>query len=150
MSGKTKVAYIGLVGVIAAAVITGVSLYLSNHNGKSNAVTATNNTVVNVAPASTPPTKPSFEPFEASVSNLPAGQCAFVFSEPGILQEDELGCINAATTVYIYCTVESQMVGGSTVWDEIYYRTDWGTTGYIPDAYVYTGSNNAVMPSCVS
>ena len=68
MSGKTKVAYIGLVGVIAAAVITGVSLYLSNHNGKSDAVTATNNTVVNVAPASAPPTKPSFEPFEASVS----------------------------------------------------------------------------------
>ena len=150
MSDKTKVAYIGLAGVVGAAIITGVFLLLSQHNGKSSAPTATSNTVVNVAPASAPPTAPALQPFRASVWNLPAGQCALVFSEPEALQEDRLGCVNATTFVAIYCTVESQSVGGSTVWDEIYYRTSWGTTGYIPDYYVYTGTNNAVMGSCVT
>jgi len=152
MSGKTKVAYIGMVGVIAAALITGVSLYLTQHNDKGKASTATSssNVIVNVAPATAPPAPPTIKPFEASVYNLPYGQCAYVFSEPEVLQDDRLGCINATTSVYIYCTVESQTVGNSTVWDEIYYRTGWGTTGYIPDYYVYTGTNNAVMPSCVT
>jgi hypothetical protein len=152
MSGKTRVAYIGLAGVIGAALITGVSLYLSQHNDTSKASTATSNSrvTVNVAPASTPPAPPTFKPFVASVGNLSPGLCAFVFSEPEVLQEDRLGCIYGTTSVYIYCTVESQSVGNSTVWDEIYYRTNWGTAGYIPDYYVITGSQNAVMPSCVS
>jgi hypothetical protein len=152
MSGKTKVAYIGLAGVVAAALITGVSLYLSNHNdnSKASAATSSSRVIVNVAPASAPPTTPAVAPFEASIGNLPLGQCAFVFSQPQALQEDRLGCVYLTTSVRIYCTVESQMVGGSTVWDEIYYRTDWGTAGYIPDYYVITGSQNAVMPSCVT
>jgi hypothetical protein len=88
--------------------------------------------------------------FEAQVFNLPSGQCAFVFSEPEVLYQDRLGCIYTGASVAIYCTVESQSVGNSTVWDEIYYPTDWGKTGYIPDYYVYTGTNNAVMASCVT
>jgi hypothetical protein len=152
MSGRTKVAYIGLVGVIGAALISGVSLYLSQHNDKSKASTATSSSrvTVNVAPAAAPPNPPALKPFVAPVYNLPNGQCAFVFSEPEVLQEDRLGCVYAAKSIYIYCTVESQSVGNSPVWDEIYYRTSWGLTGYIPDYYVYTGTNNAVMPSCVS
>jgi hypothetical protein len=152
MSGKIKVAYIGLAGVIAAALISGVALYLTQHNDKSKASTATSSSrvTVNVAPAAAPPAPPALKTFEAPVFNLSNGQCAFVFSEPEVLQEDRLGCVYTNAPVYIYCTVESQSVGNSAVWDEIYYRTSWGTTGYIPDSYVYTGSNNAVMPSCVS
>lgn len=152
MSGTTKAAYIGLVGVIGAALISGVFLYLSQHNSKSKASTATSSSrvTVDVAPVAAPPTPPVIRTFKAPVYNLPNGQCAFVFSQPKTLQDDRLGCIYAATSVYIYCTVESQSVGNSTVWDEIYYRTSWGTTGYIPDYYVYTGTNNAVMPSCVT
>jgi hypothetical protein len=52
------------------------------------------------------------------------------------------------TTVYIYCTAEAQQVGSSSVWDLIAYKTSWGNGGYIPDYYVYTGTNNAVEPSC--
>ena len=152
MSGKTKVAYIGLAGVIGAALISGGVVLLTQHNDKSEAstVTSSSRVIVNVAPAAPPPTPPAIKTFEAPVYDLSSGQCAFVFSEPEVLQQDRLGCIYATTSVYIYCTVESQSVGNSAVWDEIYYRTSWGTTGYIPDYYVYTGSNNAVMPSCVS
>jgi hypothetical protein len=93
---------------------------------------------------------PAIKTFGASVFHLLAGQCAYVYSEPQTLQDDTLGCVYTATPVAIYCTVESQQVGDSTVWDEIYYRTSWGTTGFIPDYYVNTGTNNAVMPSCVT
>jgi hypothetical protein len=149
---KVKIAYIGAIGVILAALISGLFLYFSQDGGKDKPpATATNSKVtVNVRPAVTPPVTPTLKTFSASVFRLPTGQCAYVFSEPQVLQDDRLGCVNTATLVAIYCTVESQQVGDSTVWDEIYYRTSWGTTGFIPDYYVYTGTNNAVMPSCVT
>jgi len=151
-SDKLKVAYIGMTGVIVAALISGMFLYFSQDDHKSKPPIATSNSkvIINAPPAISPPAQPALTTFEASVFNLLYGQCAFVFSEPKLLQDDRLGCIYATTSVEIYCTVESQWVADSTVWDEIYYRTDWGTTGYIPDYYVNTGSQNAVMPSCVS
>lgn len=150
-SDKVKIAYISMVGVIVAALISGLFLYLSNR-GHSQPSTATSNNkvIVNISPSVAPPPTPSFKPFGAPVFDLPLGRCAFVFSEPQLLSEDRLGCVDANTYVYIYCTVESTQVGNSTVWDEIYYRTAWGTTGYIPDYYVDTGTNNAVMSSCVT
>ena len=149
---KVKIAYIGAIGVVVAALISGLFLYLSQGDSKDKPVAATSNSevTVNVPPAVTPPAVPALKTFSASVFHLATGQCAYVFSEPQVLQDDKLGCVNPATPVSIYCTVESQLVGGSTVWDEIYYRTSWGTTGFIPDYYVYTGTNNAVMPSCVT
>ena len=66
MSSKTKVAYIGLAGVIAAALISGVFLYLSQHSDSSNKSTSTSNSsrvTVNVAPATTPPAQPTLKPF---------------------------------------------------------------------------------------
>jgi hypothetical protein len=150
-SDKVKIAYISMVGVIVAALISGLFLYLANRNsGKSSTPTSNNKVIVNVAPSVAPPPTPSFRPFQAPVFNLAVGRCAYVFSEPQLLSEDRLGCVDANTTVSIYCTVESTQVGNTTVWDEIYYRTDWGTTAYIPDYYVDTGTNNAVMSSCVT
>jgi hypothetical protein len=147
-SDKLKVAYIGMTGVVVAALISGVFLYFSQ-NGPKNEPTGNNRVTINVAPAVAPPAQPALKTFDAPVFHLPLGRCAIVFSEPKVLQEDREGCIDAQVSVEIYCTAESQSVGGSTVWDEIYYATDWGTTGYIPDYYVYTGTDNAVMPSCV-
>jgi hypothetical protein len=149
---KVKIAYIGAIGVIVAALISGLFLYFSQGDSKDKQPSATSSSkvTVNVSPAVTPPAAPALKEFSASVFRLPAGQCAYVFSQPQVLQDDKLGCVSAATLVEIYCTVESQQVGDSTVWDEIYYRTSWGTTGFIPDYYVYTGTNNAVMPSCVT
>ena len=150
-SSRVKVAYIGLVGVIGAAIISGIFVYLSRGSGGGGSSATNSNTVtVNVAPSDPAPTTPAFRPFTASVFNLQLGGCAYVFSEPEVLSEDRLGCVSAGTTVGIYCTVESQQVGNSSVWDEIYYRTSWGLAGYIPDYYVDTGTNNAVMPSCVT
>jgi len=149
---KVKIAYIGAIGVIVAALISGLFLYFSQGDSKDKQPPATSNSkvTVNVRPAVTPPAVPAIRTFSASVFRLLAGQCAYVYSEPQTLQDDRLGCVYTATPVSIYCTVESQQVGDSTVWDEIYYRTSWGTTGFIPDYYVNTGTNNAVMPSCVT
>ena len=149
---KVKIAYIGAIGVTVAALISGLFLYLSQSGGedKQPPTTSSGKVTVNVRPAVAPPVVPTFKPFSASVFNLLAGQCAYVYAKPQILQDDTLGCVYTATQVSIYCTVESQQVGNSTVWDEIYYKTSWGTIGFIPDYYVNTGTNNAVMPSCVT
>jgi hypothetical protein len=149
-SDKVRIAYISAAGVIVAAIISGIFLVLSRGGGTPvSPITSNNKVVVNVSPPVAPPTTPAFRPFTAYVS-IPAGDCAYVFSEPRLLQQDILGCINPNTTVEIYCTAESATVNNSSVWDLIYYRTSWGVAGYIPDAYVYTGTNNAVMPSCVT
>ena len=149
---KVKIAYIGAIGVIVAALISGLFLYFSQGDSKDKQPPATSNSkvTVNVRPAVTPPAVPAFQPFSASVFHLLAGQCAYVYSVPQSLQDDTLGCVYTATPVSIYCTVESQQVGDSMVWDEIYYKTSWGPTGFIPDYYVNTGPRTAVLPSCVT
>jgi|SRR5579859_517649 len=150
----TKIAYISAAGVVIAALVTGLFLLLSGRDSKTpSAPAAVSNAkvIISVPPAIPPPAAPAASPFVALVgAALQPGNCAYVFSEPKLFTEDRLGCVDIGIRVAIYCTVESTMVYNSTVWDEIYYRTDWGTTGYIPDAYVYTGTNNAVMPSCVT
>jgi hypothetical protein len=145
-----------MIGVIVAALISGVFLLLAHGSGNGKQSAPTSNSKVNInippTPALRPSATPSTKAFSARTANLQTGQCAYVFAEPRLLGDAKLGCVNAGTTVEIYCTVESQPVGTSqdTVWDVIYYRTDWGTIGYIPDYYVNTGTNNAVRPSCVS
>lgn len=150
-SDKLKAAYITAGATVAVAAITG-AFALFSHRGDNSSPPSTGNTkvIIKVAPAASPPAPPAAQPVTAPVYNLVPGRCAYVFSEPKLLDEDRLGCVTAQTTVYIYCTVESDTVGNSTVWDEIYYKTNWGTTGYIPDYYVYTGTSNAVKPSCVT
>jgi len=142
-----KIAYIGAGGAIAAALITGAVMIFSSPTPAPP--TSNTKVIVRVAPSAAPPSAPATRTLQAPVTNLASGQCAYVFSEPKLLDEDRLGCVYENTTVYIYCTVESQTVVNSTVWDEIYFRTAWGTTGYVPDYYVNTGTTNAAMPSCV-
>ncbi len=149
-SSKVKITYISTAGVVLAAVITGLSLYLSQGNNKSQPTTSANNSrvVVNVAPATAPPTTPSFRPYQGQVYDLPVGQCANVYSEPYVVSQDMIGTACPGANVSIYCTAETVEVGDSSVWDLIYFKTSWGSVGYIPDYYVYTGTNNAVEPSC--
>jgi hypothetical protein len=148
---KVKVAYITAAGVIVAALISGLGLYLTRGDSKSSSQTTTmsnNHVVINEPPPVTPPPPPRFQPFHGTVTNLPLGQCADVFSEPYVMQQDVIGTLCTGAPADIYCTVETTPVGGSSVWDLIYFKTNWGTGGYIPDYYVNTGSYNAVEPSC--
>lgn len=149
-SNRVKVAWITTAGVIVAALLSLLGVYLTRSSPAPTTTSNSNNVIVNAAPAAAPPTQPTFTPATAPVGNLPSGQCAYVFSEPQILQQDILGCVDSGADVSIYCTVESTSVGGDSVWDLIYYKTSWGVTAYIPDYYVLTGTNNAVMSSCVT
>jgi hypothetical protein len=147
-SNKVKVAWISAGGVVVAALLSVLGVYLTRSSPASP--TTIGNVIVNNPPSASPPTQPTFTPATAPVGNLPSGQCANVFSEPLLLQQDILGCVDSGTEVSIYCTAESTSVGGDSVWDLIGYRTAWGVTGYIPDYYVQTGTDNAVMSSCVT
>jgi uncharacterized protein YraI len=62
--------------------------------------------------------------------------------------------INDAEGIYISCYVTGQTVSGQygseDVWDEVSgapYNTV-AVGGFVPDAYVYTGSNSPVVPRC--
>ena len=60
-----------------------------------------------------------------------------------------LGCIPYNTTITIACTENGSSMTGpygtTTIWD----KTTWsGKTGFVTDAYVYTGSNSAVADKC--
>ena len=149
-SAKVKIAYITAAGVVAAALISGLFLYLSQGNSKDQKTTVSGGDAVvfNIPPASSPSPLPTFQPFRGAVFNLAAGQCAYVFSEPYALSQDIIGSVCDGTIVSIYCTVETVPVGGNSIWDLIYFKTSWGTGGYIPDYYVDTGTNNAVESSC--
>lgn len=60
-----------------------------------------------------------------------------------------LGSINSGTTITITCqttgTTVSGKYGTSNIWDK---TTTGGKTGYVSDAYVYTGSDGRVAPDC--
>jgi hypothetical protein len=149
-SSKVKVAWITSGGVVAAAALSLLGLYLTRSSPAPAAANNSSKVIVNVAPAVAPAPKPTFTPAQALVGNLPSGDCAEVFSEPLILQQDIEGCVDPGINVYIFCTVESTTVSGDSVWDLIYYPTAWGRTGYVADYYVMTGTDNAVMSSCVT
>lgn len=60
-----------------------------------------------------------------------------------------LACIPKGTSVTIYCTTsgpaQTGPYGTSSVWDRTVYG---GATGYVSDAWVYTGTNNPVAGAC--
>lgn len=62
-----------------------------------------------------------------------------------------ISCIPRNTWVTVQCTVRGQQVsggGGTTaIWDRVSYG---GRTGYITDAWLYTGTMNPVAGSCVT
>jgi hypothetical protein len=60
-----------------------------------------------------------------------------------------IGCVPDGTTIGIECVGYGNPVTGpwstTSVWDRITYA---GTTGYVADAYVWTGTDNPVAPAC--
>lgn len=60
-----------------------------------------------------------------------------------------VGCIAQAASFTIDCTATGDSVSGpygaSSLWDHTSYS---GASGYVPDAYVYTGTANAVAGTC--
>jgi hypothetical protein len=60
-----------------------------------------------------------------------------------------VGCIPVDTTIAIACTATGNAVTGpygtETTWDQTTYN---GTTGYVADAWVYTGVNGPVAGTC--
>lgn len=60
-----------------------------------------------------------------------------------------IGSIPYGTSVNIQCTVTGQRMtgpyGATTIWNRVAHG---GRTGYVTDAYIYTGTNNAAAPRC--
>lgn len=65
------------------------------------------------------------------------------------LASHSFACIPLNNIVRLTCTEYGQSVRGefntTRLWDRLSYK---GKTGYVPDAYMYTGSNSAVVSSC--
>lgn len=79
------------------------------------------------------------------IVTVPAGTYLYVHTTPYLNAPVTQG-LTSGTTVEILCTVYSQPVGrpdgsASTLWDRI-------STGFVPDAYVNTGTNDPVAPAC--
>lgn len=75
----------------------------------------------------------------------PSGERLYVRSGPGA-SYSEIGALARGTVVSFSCYTNGTAVTGpygtETAWD----RLDSG--GYVSDAWIYTGSNNAVVPQC--
>ena len=75
----------------------------------------------------------------------PSGERLHVRSGPGT-SYNEIGALTRGTVVSFSCYATGTAVTGpygtETAWD----RLDSG--GYVSDAWIYTGSNNAVVPQC--
>ena len=62
-----------------------------------------------------------------------------------------IGCVPVNTSISIDCTVTGAAVSGpygtTTLWDHTAYA---GKSGYVSDAWVYTGTANPVAPTCAT
>lgn len=62
-----------------------------------------------------------------------------------------LACIPYNTTITITCTTNGSSMSGPYGVTQLWNKTTWnGKTGYVTDAFVYTGTNGAVAGSCSS
>lgn len=60
-----------------------------------------------------------------------------------------VGCIPNQTVIKVQCQVHANLVTGPWGTTDLWDRTYWnGLTGFVADAFVYTGSNAQVAPSC--
>jgi hypothetical protein len=84
--------------------------------------------------------KPSPSAFYGTVQ-VPSGLTdVYIHSDPSLNASVVAALANGAT-VEIQCTTQGEAVLGSSLWD-------WTGTGYIPDADVYTGTDQPTMPTC--
>jgi hypothetical protein len=97
--------------------------------------------------ASLPPSSPAPGYIEAGGN----GGYAYVFEQPSLASR-VVATIPQGTVVYIICTRWGDVVlspdgRSSEVWDYIS-PTDVAPGGYVPDAWVYTGTDERTRPEC--
>jgi hypothetical protein len=75
--------------------------------------------------------------------------CQNLYATPS-LSAKVLGCIPEAIALTVDCTHTGDNVngpfGGETLWD----HTTYGGPGFVPDAWIYTGTASAIAPTCSS
>ena len=72
---------------------------------------------------------------------VPSGLASLYAHTIPSLSGPETAALNNGATVQIECTAQGQAVNGSSLWD-------WIGMGYVPDAYIYTGTDQPTMPNC--
>lgn len=84
--------------------------------------------------------------FAASTGRVLASPCLNQRATPGGTYQQ---CIPYNTTLAIACVLGGPAVTGpygtESIWDRVTYN---GVTGYVSDAWMYTGTNGAVAPTC--
>ena len=99
----------------------------------------------------TPTTTTTQQPASASpTGTIDASPCLNFHNGPNGA-DTQIGCIPDGTTIAIACTATGNSVSGpygsTTLWDE----TTWNAqTGFVSDAWVYTGTASAVAGTCTS
>lgn len=117
-------AVISAAGAIAAALIT---IHSTSHSSHS------------------PTPSPTYA---SGTIQVPQGNvAAYTYSIPTAnLTIDRIGELSQGTVVQIICTVQGAAVGnGDTLWDKIVFNSG---SAYISDIFVFTGTNQPVMPAC--
>ena len=83
-------------------------------------------------------------PAPPGIVSVPEGQVAKVFADPS-LSSAVLTTLPRGSAVAIICTAHGEKVGisgrSSSIWDKTQY-------GYLPAAYVHTGTRQAAPPGC--
>lgn len=72
---------------------------------------------------------------------VPAGLVSLYAHTIPSLNGPDTAALSNGATVQIECTAQGQAVNGSSLWD-------WIGMGYVPDAYIYTGTDQPTMPNC--
>jgi hypothetical protein len=72
---------------------------------------------------------------------VPAGLTSLYAHTIPSLTAPSTAALSNGATVQIECTAQGEAVDGSSLWD-------WIGMGYLPDAYVYTGTDQPTMPNC--
>lgn len=79
---------------------------------------------------------------------LTAG-CQSVYSAPST-SSNAVSCIPEATAVAVDCVAAGDAIGGPFGTESVWDHTSYGGTGFVPDADIYTGTNNAIAGPCPS
>jgi len=126
-TGKTKWWVSGIVAPVLAGLLI---WYLTGNNSPFHHPNPT------PTPSPTTSTSQSWGRVE-----VPQGYGSLYVHTAPSLSASTVAALAGGAAVQIQCTTQGEAVGGSSLWD-------WIGTGYVPDAYIYTGTNQPTMPSC--
>jgi len=145
-SGKAKWWVSGIVAPVIAGLLiwylTGSNSPFHNSNPSSSvSANANANTSANANTNTSAPANPRAA---AGTVNVPQGYTLYVYSTPS-LDATKIAQLADGVTVQIQCTAQGEVVTGngqsSSLWDMI-------GVGYVPDVWVYTGTDQPTMPTC--